>query len=289
MPRPRIRASINFTREEWPRAQEFLLALGRPDLARAPQNLFGYSLRLGGDDEPSQFKAVAEVFDFSKNVGLIGRENQYSTRELESAHLLSVRYTKRARGISGPESGTQYDFESGCPCCGTGAHQTSQLVIRGKLPDEIGLVQIETGEWLLSEGLAGRLQERLTGVEMRPVTASRAGLRLPWVQLLPSATLPQVGLKTTGIEVSEQCRCCLRDGHFGTVTEPFELHYPSHVCGLADGAMFTWEHFGLSALRTPRSDTVLAKPVLVASSALYRDLRAQNIRGLAFTPVICDD
>jgi len=283
-----VRASINFTFDEWVRARQFLLAVGRPDLARAPQNPFGYTLRLGGEDELLQFKAVAELFDFTKNIGLIGRENRYSSREMTAAAFLSVRYTRRARGLGGPEAGTRYDYETGCLCCGTGARQTSELLIKGKLPEQLGLVQTETGEWLLSQELANRMTDCLRGVELRPVLAKKTGSALPWLQLMP-AVLPRIGSKTSGIKVSEQCKCCLRDGHFGTVTEPFELHYPSHVCGLADGAMFTWEHFGLSALRTPRSDTVLAKPVLVASSALYRDLRAQNIRGLAFTPVICDD
>ena len=289
MPKTLVRVSINFTQDQWARAREFLVAVGRPDLARAPQNQFGYTLQLGGEADLQQFKAVAELFDFSKNLGLVGRENRYSSRELNSAALLSVRYTRRARGIGGPESGAQYDFDAGCPCCGTASRQVSDLFVKGKLPEDAGLIQLETGEWLLAERLIGPLSECLTGTEMRPVRAKAGGDPLSWLQLLPRAVLPRIGPKSTGIKVSEQCPCCLRDGHFGTITEPFQLHYAPEACESVGDAILTWEHFGLSRLRTPRSDTVLAKPVLIVSSRLFRGLRTQNARGLAFTPVVCDD
>jgi hypothetical protein len=287
MPKSLVRVSINFAKEDWPRARQFLSAIGRPDLARAPQNLFGYTLKLGGEHEFLEFKAVAELFDFAKNLS-VGRENRYTSRELESASLLSVRYTRRARGAGGPESGTRYDFDDGCPCCGTASRQISELFVKGSLPDQTGLIQLETGEWLLSQELADVLAESFRGAELRLTRAKRTGNSLPWLQVRAEATLPRIDAKTTGVVVSEQCVCCSRDGHFGTTREPFELHYAPQACSSGSDVMATWEHFGLSRLRTPRSDTVLAKPGLVISSRLFRGLIAQKVRGLAFTPVICD-
>jgi hypothetical protein len=288
MPKTIVRVSINFTYDEWAQGREFLSAIGRQDLARAPQNPFGYTMKLEGEEEFLQFKAVAELFDFSRRIG-VGREYRYSARELKAASLLSVRYTRKAHGIGGPEAGTQYDFDAACPCCGTGALQTSELLVKGRLPEQLDLIRIETGEWLVSQTLAYALGERTSGSELRPVKSAKNGHLLPWIQLLPRVTLPPVGAKTRGIEISEQCVCCLRDGHFGTTAEPFELHYGPQACELAADAMVTWEHFGLSRLRMPRSDTVLARPMLVISSRLFRELQTQKVRGLAFTPVICDD
>jgi len=288
MPKTLVRVSINFPENEWENAREFLIALGRPDLARAPRNPFGYTLKLGDEEQLAQFKALAEMFGFTRDIG-VGREKRYSSRELASARLLSVRYTRRARGIGGPESGTQYDFDVGCPCCGTGARQVSDLFIQGRLPDEPGLIETESGEWLLSERFVPLLAECLNGADIVPVRDRRNGELLSWVHLLPSITLPRFTAATSGVKVDRQCSCCARNGHFGSLTEPFELHYPVDVCASADDVVRTWEHFGLSSLRTPRSETVMATPVLVISSRLFRALRAHHVRGLAFTPVVCDD
>ena len=229
------------------------------------------------------------MFDFANNIGLVGREKRYSASELASASLLSVLCRRSARGLGGPESGTQFDFETGCACCGTGARQISELIIAGKLPEQPGLIETETGEWLLSQELVGSLNETLSGVEIRAVRNKRTGNPVAWVQLLPKSTLPPFAPTTRGITIDRQCQCCSRDGHFDTVAEPFEPHYTAGVCADEADAMLTWEHFGLSRLRTPRSDTVLARPRLVISSRLFRRIRSQSIRGLEFIPVTCDD
>jgi hypothetical protein len=287
MPTTLIRVSINFAANEWLQARDFLTAVGRPDLARAPRNRFGYTLNLASEEELAAFMAVAEAFNFASNVG-VGRTNTYSPGELASAALLSVRYTRRARGIGGPESGTQYDFEAGCACCATGSRQTSELFIKGKLPEHRGLVQTETGEWLLSQEIVHLLGDRLTGVKLVTVRATRSGALLPWVQLLAEFTLPRFEPTTTGVRIERQCPCCLRNGYFGKVSEPFSLHYASSVCACKNDVMQTWEHFGLSSIRVPRSDSVLATPELIISSRLFAALRAQKVRGVAFTPVVCD-
>jgi hypothetical protein len=207
---------------------------------------------------------------------------------LSSAPLLSVFYTRSARGLGGPESGTEYDFETGCPCCGTGARQISELIIKGKLSEQAPLVETQTGEWLITQRLAGRLSGCFHGVELRPVRSRKTGEPLPWVQLLPRTTLPRFARNTRGIKVDDQCACCLRDGHFDAVSEAFEPHFEPNVCAFEYDVMMTWEHFGLSRLRVPRSDTVLARPRLIISSRLFRGLRSEGARGLEFVPVICD-
>ena len=188
-----------------------------------------------------------------------------------------------------PESGTQYDFETGCPCCGTGSRQVSGLFLEGKLPEQAGLIETETGEWLLSDRIAQLLTDCLNGVELLSVRARRSGDLLPWVQLLPESHYRDSRRRLVGLRVDRQCACCSRNGYFGTVTETLEPHYGTSVCASAYDAMRTWEHFGLSSLRTPRSESVLATPGLVISSRLFRGLKAQDVRGLAFIPVICED
>ena len=288
MPKTIIRITINFRQDEWLQARDFLSAVGRGDLANAPQRRFGYTLRLANEEELAEFKALAAMFGFEGNLGPIGRERQYSSDELRSAPLLSVLYTRKAQGLGGPESGTLYDFDSGCPCCGTGARQVSELLIRGKLPEHTAMVETETGEWLLSGKLANLLDGCTEGVDLRPVRNKRTGEALPWFQMLPRVTAPPLSPMTRGIKATGQCPCCARDGHFDSIVDPFEPHYGDDVCDSPTDAMLTWEHFGFSRLRIPRAETVLARPRLLISSRLFRALLSQGVAGLSFIPVICD-
>lgn len=288
MPKAAIRITINFRHDEWPRGKTFLSAIGRRDLADAPQNQFGYTLKLKSEDELAQLKALAAMFGFDNHLGPVSRELLYSSQELASAALLSVFYTRPGGGLGGPGSGTQYDYETGCQCCGTGARQISELFIKGKLPNKTPFIETLTGEWLVAQQLSNKLTEFLTGVELRPVRDKRSREILPWVQLLPEVTLPRFSSATRGISVNGQCACCSRDGHFDAAIEPFEPHYGQKVCELPNDAVMTWEHFGLSRLRSPRSDSALAAARLLISSRLYQVLEAHGVRGLEFIPVTCD-
>lgn len=284
-----VHVQLNFSATEWDQGRALLREVGRPDLASSPHAPFGYSLAFGSDEEFESFRSAAEAHGFPDTRYFVRRESHFTNSELLNARLLWMRSTRKPTVVGGPRHGTLYDLTAACKCCGTGAMQTSPLVVdHRQLPARQGLIQAQTGEWLISRRLLDAIVEDIRGITMWALKDARNSRDLDWVQLIADTIMPPFASGTTGVVRERACMCCDRDGYFHTATVPFEPHYRDESCNQSVDLVATFERFGNSRLGDNLPTSHFAYPLVLVSCRLFNALRKQRTRGLGFTPVACD-
>lgn len=212
-------------------------------------------------------------------------ERTYTDRELRRSPLL-VMTPRVEKGFGGPTHGTEYDLSDACPRCGTGARQTSPLIVDGlEVSSRQSLIQTLDREFLLAPELADRLRERgISGASLLGVKSARHGFTLPWTQLLPTFEMPPMHPSSTGIERERPCPQCMRDGYFHDANHPLELAYTQSSLGSLPDVVHTFERFGNSGLREPFCESHFASPLILISPDLYEIFRKASVRA-SFEPV----
>lgn len=232
-------------------------------------------------------------------------EAKYAVAELEAFPLLALWVIRSPIRYGGAECGTEYDFSGACPECGTGAVQTSPLILpAGSVPTTGQIVCTCAGEILVADPLAEALGEAaITGVELRQVVARRAREALPWWQIMSAHEMPRMAPETLGI-VRESCwtaispictfpppcKRCRRDGHYRTIAEPMQIVYRRADVGYASipDVVHTWENFGHS-VRTANPAKHLfpgqAQPLILIKQHPFSIIRRTKVKYLRFDPV----
>jgi hypothetical protein len=236
-------------------------------------------------------------------------EHVYSDTELRSFPLLALSVGGLAigEGYSTSSYGTTYDLSSACPRCGTGAVQTSPLMIPLKgLPKKNLACCGPDAQLLVAEPLVDALREaRVTGLELRQARFYQNQELLPWWQMISHYELPKMSPQTRGVITDEvdhvfeegpvkvihampPCPVCRQDGRYGTPHEPMEIAYNrSDVdpTSLPD-VVHTWERAGPSSMtkddparRYFAPDWMLVKPKIFD---IFRELK---VKKTCFDPV----
>ena len=220
----------------------------------------------------------------------------YSEDELLSADFLTLLMDRKPIESGGAEFGTTYDDSAGCPRCGTGARQTSALMIRpSELPRRGHLCSTCEGYVLAGQKLADAMRTAgMSGAELRQAQAYPSGEPLPWWQIIPTHTLPKMSRHTRGIvrdtDAGWGCPACQRDMFAGTTREPAEIVYDRcevDTRGLPD-VVQTWECFGRSVLKDdPERQLVrgFAQPLIMVRPSVMRLLRRMRVCAASFEPV----
>jgi hypothetical protein len=270
-------------------AQALLDAIGREHVVLERSTEGRVELAFASERELERFRDAARDFGLDPSAAFVRWSRTYSPAEIRSAPLLRLIVRRPEMGLGGPSYGTRFDLSVACRVCGTGAVQTSPLIVAASEIAQTGdIAQTLDGEILVSLSLADALgRERLSGIELRPVVAHRTGREVPWRQLVAKATMPPLAAETVGVVRERPCPTCGRDGFFGTVTRPEELVYSLRdMAGTADlDVVATWERFGNSVLRDPIESSHFASPLILAKPRVYDILAAAGTKGVGFTPV----
>ncbi len=218
------------------------------------------------------------------------RSDRFTDEELEAAPLLRMWYTDDTV-FGGPRMGTKYDMSDACKRCGTGARQTSAMIIDGKDLHELeGRRAAATpyNDILVDEKLSKVLAESgVTGISFRGVFAAfekRGHFQLPWRQLCATHTMHPMSPRSTGIEPYEPCSCG-RSG-FDTPREiPTRLVYSASDLKEIRDVNVTWEWFGHVNFNGDVSDAVLAHPWFLVTPKVRRIFLDAGVTDFNWLPI----
>jgi hypothetical protein len=219
------------------------------------------------------------------------KELVFSERELREATLLRMIIARSPKSSGGAAAGTTYAPSTGCPQCGTGATQTSALILRKAQTPTSGKMFITARERLVATEVAHFLNEQMvTGVHFREAVAWRTGEPLGWHQIMPAHEMPPWSPATTGGTREKPCPRCHRDGHFDSLTDPLRITYQASdldIDSLPD-ITSTWECFGKSWITPPsekHTPLLFASPLLLVRPRVRALLRESGVTRLKYEPV----
>lgn len=267
---------------EDPRFSAFLSLLEREGLQR--RNDIPARHSNSGVDESSKVECVTWR--------LWRVDQQYTTAELRAAPFLALS-AEREIETSATEHGTQYDFSTGCPGCGTGAVQTSPYYAPASSFPEFGMMCASTDAMFVAESVARAfLQSGVTGVELRMVLSPSNQQVKGWRQMIVQNTLPKMSEKTKGIVRGDPAPCalCLRDGHYMSIDCSFDIAYSSAAVSPPElpDVVQTWECFGKSQRRSNSRLGLIqrvAPPLVVIKPNVYEIVRSLKMRQVRLYPV----
>ena len=276
------------------RFRNFVESIGCVDSWQEPFTDRGRPFLSHTFDESSP--SLAALREFLKSEGIRWSEREehtYTDAELRSFPLLSMGVDRKPIQGGGPEDGTTYDLSRGCPRCGTGAVQTSPLMVAlDGLPKKGLLCATALDDILVGERLAAALREaKTTGLELRQAHFYRNNEPLPWWQMISDYCMPKMSPATRGIVFSETeppCPECRRDERFGTPEEPEQVVYsrndvdPDNI----PDVVHTWECAGQSVKDPPEGrDPRYAQALILFKPKVFDIFRRLKVKHATFGPI----
>lgn len=232
-----------------------------------------------------------------ENIHWIERIHEvYTDAELRTYPMLGLDCARASIDEGGPQRGVEYDLSAGCPRCGTGAIQTSPLLVwAGKLPKHRWLCSTHRGHLLVRDDLAEAMDAAgVGGAELRQVRSVGRKALLPWRQILPEFTMPRMSRHSTnlGRETAPGwgCPVCERDMHVALHCRPLDIAYDRSAVApetLPD-IVQTWECFGRSVLHDdPKRGLIrgFAQPNILVKPRVFELFRELNVKEAGFRPV----
>ncbi len=291
--RTKVYVSFNSGAGRWLEVQKLFLRTGCAEFLPVEPgwgNNYGVTLD-SGDPRLQQLRHGLKELEKSGFIWSERQDEVYSDQELVTFPAIWLSVNRAPQGNGGPTYGTTYDLSKACPVCGTGAVQTSPLVLKAselKVPKSRDVFETLDGEIMISPRVAEAFKKAsVSGVDLRLAVSHRDRSRLPWFQILPTHGMPRMAETSAGIEREKPCPRCGRDGYFGSAYLPMRIRYRACEVTLDKVPDFarTWECFGNSALREPFHESGFATPLLVVKPKVFRLLRELKVRGLRFLPV----
>lgn len=253
-------------------------------------------------------RRLDELRDLLRREGIQWSEREehiYTDAELREFPLLTIGVDRKPIQGGGPEYGTAYDLSNACPRCGTGAVQTSPLMIAlAGLPKKGLICSTCLGEILVAERAKMELQNANgSGLELRQTRFYRNNEPLPWWQMIARHTMPRMSPKTRGMKIGSEdyverpdfvipgyrpCPECGRDGRSGTLDRPLEIVYSRSAIDPRDtpDVTETWECFGRSVKSPPPGQSVrYASPSLLVKPKVLDVFRRLKAKEATFAPV----
>ncbi len=159
-----------------------------------------------GDPALDELRAT---LDFRGIAYRLEEVRSFRPRELAEAVALRVAPGPRLPHAD-PGPATAAPFSGGCPDCGRGGEQVSDLVVAKEPPTGTGFALTEAGHLLVGEILArAMIERRISGCLLRSTRAEDGSFH-PLFQLVPLSTLPPLCCPPTKLEASGDvvCRGC---------------------------------------------------------------------------------
>ena len=268
-----------------PQIQELYRRVGRPNAVVERGRFCEFVF----DNEADLIAFKAEAAGLGISDFLVRKEHIYTRRELLDSPLLQFLVRTSEKGYGVPYYGTKYDLSQACPRCGSGARQTSPLVLkRSDTPSRGDIFQTMDYEYLVSPALAQGLREaRLSGLELRQAVAHTDNRPLPWYQIVSSRELPPMSGLTRGILRERPCPLCGRDGHFQSAFNPIEIAYDRGAVNVDElpDVIHTCECFGNGNLLEPFEESHIARPLLIVKPTVFQVFENHKVRRVEFVPV----
>ncbi len=223
-------------------------------------------------------------------------EDSYTEEELDGARLLLLHPTRQCEVDGGVKWGMTYDLSTGCPACGTGARQTSPVLVDGERLSELAEHRAGAtwfGHVLVDEGLAAELEGAgATGLSFRSVYAvmrDKRQVQLRWKQLCGEHRLPPMSARTTGLTRHQVCEVCKRNGYFRTSDAPTRIVYRTSDLHDVRDVNVTWEHQWFAALEPDLRDSLLSWPWLLVTPKVMRIFRDAGVTSFDWLPIRVED
>lgn len=223
-------------------------------------------------------------------------EHHYSDDELRTFPLLVLFVGRKSIKGGGPQYGTVYDQVSGCRTCGTGAVQTSPLMLPiSELPKTGMMCETNRGHILVAAAIVDALKNtNLTGLELRQTHFYRNGEPLNWWQFIASYTMPRFSANSKNLvwdsRPSWGCPVCQRDMWAFQGPEPPDYVYDSHIVdpSAIPDIVQTWECFGRSVLHDDPDRNLqrgFAQPLILVKPKMLDIMRRLRVKEVGFSPV----
>jgi len=229
----------------------------------------------------------------------------YSEQELRSAPLLRLLVRRDVLEGGGCEHGTVFDLSTGCPACGTGAVQTSALMVTvGDARDSPPVAEARNGIVVVNHRVAVALRAaQASGIELRQTRIASTGEMASLWQIIPQYTMPKMSPTTQGIvwgthmPVRDRlctCNVCCRESHYDSGKEPSQIVYDPRDVSVDElpDIVETWECFGQSwPARSPSMGQwgIPAHGLLLVKPHVRDVFRRLRVRAADFQPVQISD
>ena len=274
-----------------------------PDVAKVEKYEYGkdgvgLDIEIKLDDGDERIAKVCALLTQHGEYHAVRREDFYTEEELQNAPLLELDTGWYENVVSaGPRNGTTYDVSNACKQCGTGARQTSGVIIRGEDERRIEKMRVAFtyhGDFLVHDVDGEKLvNAKFTGFNLWPIQSVQKNgtkVELRREQVLVENVMPPMAPSAI-LDRREVCPVCKR-GRFNFLTfDPSRLVYRAEDLKNIQDFNLTWECFGSSA-KTP--EEALAgnwpTPMRLVTPQVMNFLRGKTkkekkYQGCDFTPI----
>jgi hypothetical protein len=304
--RKRFFIDFHVERTDGDRFRRYINNLGLSEFWNEPRNerALPYLAHTFYDDDP-RLEKLRELLGQQRIAWSEREEHVYTDDELRAFPLLIIGVDQEPIQGGGPEDGTEFELSHACPRCGTGAVQTSPLMIGIQgLPKKVLACETALGDILVAEPLAKTMrEEEISGLELRQAHFYRNNEPLPWWQMISDYCMPKMSAATRGVKLSlsdyverpdfvipaqPPCSLCGRDGRFGIPEEPVQMVYSAKDVSPDEipDVVHSWECFGQSIKDPPAGqDPRYAQPVMMVKPNVLDVFRRLRVKHSCFTPV----
>jgi hypothetical protein len=218
--------------------------------------------------------------------------DRHTEEELDTARLLVMHPNRQCEISGGVAWGMTYDLAGACSACGTGARQTSALLVDGEELSELNghragatvffhlLVEDGLAEELLRIGPSG-----LSSRSVYAVMPDRRQIKLRWKQLCADRVLPRMSSRTSGLVRDQVCEICQRNGYFQTARLPTRISYKASDLRDIDDVNMSWENLGYAALKPDLRESLLSYPWTLVTPKVRRVFRDAGVTSFDWLPV----
>lgn len=252
------------------------------------------------DETDERLAEVLALLVTNGENGWILRRDIYTENDLQAAPLLLVFGWPRYLAATGPSYGTTYDMTSACPRCGTGARQTSPLIIDDddvKAIEKVRIAASNYGDRIIRDVDAEKIAAAsLPGLSFWPIYAKKKNgvqVELRHQQIFAQHIMPPLAASSL-LDRTNVCPTCRR-GCFSHVSfQPRRLAYRQHDLANIQDVNLTWECFGdpapspeeALAGRWPIPYTLITPKVM---NLLRNTGKQVKYQGVDFIPIWIDD
>ncbi len=276
-----------------------------PDVAKRKEytidNYFeqrtGTDVKLTLDSNDERLPKVIALLAEHGNDPWINYDDVYTEDELQAAPLLVLRPWGNVQALGGPRMGTSYDMSNACPKCGTGAQQTSGMIIDSEDLRRIEKQRIASTFYqdiLLHDVDVERLvAAQVTGALFWTVHSKTKGGKVTELrrqQIFAQHVMPPLAPSTL-LDRRGECSTCHRGGMTTLLNQPVRFVYRRKDLANIQDVNLTWEWMGQIADFTGDvSKALFASPCMLITPKVMNLLRATNkkdakYQGAYFSPI----
>lgn len=275
-----------------------------PDVAKVEKDAYGkdglgLDIEIKLDDGDERIAKVCALLTQHGVDHTVRRDDIYTEEDLQNAPLLELSTGGDYDNVvvAGPHDGTTYDMSNACKQCGTGARQTSGVILRSDDERRLEKTRVAfsyNGDVYVHDVDGEKLvNAKFTGFNLWPIQSVQKNgtkVELRREQVLVENVMPPMAPSAI-LDRREVCPVCKR-GRFNYLTYvPTRFVYRAEDLKNIQDFNLTWECFGSNA-RTPEealSGNWPRPSVLVTPKVMNffrgKTKKEKKYAGVSFTPV----